>query len=445
MSFRPLRLAVITALGLAVPALAPASTLAQEAPGPSPSPGPGPGPGPGPAISDMRLEKVVLMVRHGLRAPLAEEAPVGDMAQAPWPTWPVDHSMLTARGYEGMRLLGVYDREAYAARGLFEASGCPLGGSVRVHASPSPRAIASAKAMIEGFAKGCAIPVSHAPAGGIDAIFDPGGAKVVTSDARAAIASIDQATGGIAALARRHAAAFHTLEDVLGCRAKGMTHPCDILSEASVLEASKNDPASFDFEGPIMTASGTAQVFLLEYAQGFPQAKVGWGRADPAAIEKMGELHSLLFDVLVRPPYQAARQSAVLGRRILASLRDPSGPRLDLVVGHDNNVNGMAAVLGVSFKVDGYARNDATVGGALGFELLRDSRSAQRYVRVIYQSQTLEQLRELTPLSLAHPPAYATLPVAACGRADGLCTLEDFTRLVESRLAPLDGPGMAAN
>lgn len=389
----------------------------------------------------MRLEKVVMMVRHGLRAPLADETPVGDMARQPWPAWPVGESMLTPRGYEGMRLLGVYDRETFAARGLFSGSGCPASGTIRVRSSPSPRAIASAEAMVEGFAKGCAIPVDHAPTGTSDAIFDPGGAKAVTSDVRAAVASIDAATGGIKALAERHAAAFHTLEKVLGCRGARTSKPCDILSEKSVLAASDDNPPEFQFAGPIQTASGTAQVFLLQYGQGFAADKVGWGRADAKAIEQMGELHSLLFDVLVRPPYQAARQSAVLGRRIVSSLRDPSGAKLDLIVGHDNNVNGMAAVLGVSFKVDGYARDDATIGGALVFELLRDPGSVQRYVRVLYQSQTLEQLRHLTPLTMANPPAYDVLPVSACGREDGLCTLDEFTHLVESRLAPLDGPG----
>lgn len=48
---------------------------------------------------DLQLEKVVMVVRHGLRAPLADEAPVGTMARQPWPEWQVRESYLTERGY----------------------------------------------------------------------------------------------------------------------------------------------------------------------------------------------------------------------------------------------------------------------------------------------------------------------------------------------------------
>ena len=387
----------------------------------------------------LQLEKVVMVVRHGLRSPLADEAPVGTMARAPWPEWNVPESHLTARGYTGMQLLGSYDREAYAARGLFEALGCPQPGSIRIRSSTAQRAIESGKALAQGFAPGCSLSVEHGAPGTRDPIFDPRGAGMVTYDGAAAVAAINRHTGGIQALAERNRAAFRTLEEILGCRGKAVARPCDILAEPSVLKPGA-DPTSFDFAGPIRTASGTAQVFLLEYAQGFPMTRVGWGRATPERIEQIGALHSLLFDVHVRAPYLAGRQSAVLGRRILASLQDPSGAKLDLVVGHDNNLNAMAAVLGVTFKVDGYAENDATVGGALVFELLRDPASAERYVRVAYQSQTLEQLRNLTPLSIATPPSYKTLPIAECRNGKhGACTLEQFAALVGARLAPLDG------
>jgi 4-phytase / acid phosphatase len=393
------------------------------------------------AAEGLQLEKVVMVVRHGIRAPLSDEAPVGEMARQPWPQWPVRESWLTPRGFEGMRLLGVYDREAFSARGLFGSTGCPERGTVRIRSSTAQRAIESGKALAQGFAPDCGITVEHGEPGTRDPVFDPRSTGMVRYDGAAAVASIDAHIGGIRQLAERNRAAFRTLEEVLGCRGKGIAKPCDILAEPSVLKPGA-DPSSFDFGGPIRTASGTAQVFLLEYAEGFPQEKVGWGRADPKTIEAIGALHSLLFDVHVRAPYVASRQSAVLGRRILASLQDPSGAKLDLVVGHDNNLNGMAAVLGVKFKVEGYAENDATVGGALVFELLRDPASATRYVRVVYQSQTLEQLRALAPLSVATPPSYQTLPIAECasGRG-GMCTLEDFTRLIGGKLAPLDGSG----
>lgn len=167
-------------------------------------------------------------------------------------------------------------------------------------------------------------------------------------------------------------------------------------------------------------------------------AQVGWGRADAAMIERLGVLHTLLFAVHARPPYMAARQAAVLGRNMLASLDRADGPRVDMLVGHDSNVNGLAAVLDVHFKVPGYAPDDAALGGALILERLRDRADGRRYVRVRYLAQTLDQLRALTPLTPDRPPATSTLRVAACALpGTNLCRLGDFMRVVRDRLAPL--------
>ncbi len=383
----------------------------------------------------LRLEKAVMIVRHGVRAPLDGEAPVRTATGEAWPAWPVAQSLLTEHGAEGMRLLGSYLRAYYARGGLLAPTGCPAPGAVRIWTNVSARTIASGDALAQGLAPGCGLPVAHLPRGSTDPIFDPFEVGAIPFDGATAVASIDAHSGGIAHLASAHARDIALLQDVLGCRADSVAADCRLIDTPASLRPSV-DGKGIDLRGPIVATSGTAQVLLLEYAQGLPMAQVGWGRADAAAIERLGELHTLLFAVHARPPYMAARQAAVLGRRMLASLERVDGPRLDMLVGHDSNVNGLAAVLRVHFKVDGYARDDAALGGALILERLRDRAAGRRYVRVRYLAQTLDQLRDLTPLTLDRPSSK-TLRVAGCAiPGTDMCRLADFTRLVRRRLAP---------
>lgn len=385
----------------------------------------------------LRLEKAVMIVRHGVRAPLDGEAPVQAATGEAWPAWPVAQSRLTPHGAEGMRLLGAYFRAHYAQGGLLARTGCPAAGAVRIWTNVSARTIASGEALAQGLAPGCAVPAGRLPPGAVDPIFNPLEAGASPFDGAEAVAAIEAHNGGIVRLAAAHRREIALLEDVLGCRRGSAAADCRLMDVPARLAPSA-DGKGLDLTGPIIATSGTAQVLLIEYAEGLPMAQVGWGRADAATIERLGVLHTLLFDVHARPPYMAARQAAVLGRRMVASLERAGGPRLDLLVGHDSNVNGLAAVLDVHFKIDGYARDDAALGGALILERLRDRADGRLYVRVRYLAQTLDQLRALAPLTLDRPPASIVLRVAGCALPGAdLCRLEDFTRLVRGRLAPL--------
>lgn len=389
---------------------------------------------------DLRVEKAVMIVRHGVRAPLDGEAPVQPAAGAAWPAWQVAPSLLTEHGAEGMRLLGVYLRASYAKAGLLTGTKCPSAGAIGIRTNVSPRTIASGNALARGLAPDCALRVEHLPAGAIDPVFNPLEARASPFDGREAVAAITAHSGGIDRLAAAHAGEIVLLQQVLGCRPGDVAPECRIFDMPARLAASA-DGKGIDLKGPIAATSGTAQVLLLEYAEGRPMRQVGWGRADAASIERLGVLHTLLFAVHARPPYMAGRQAAVLGRHMLASLKRIGSPDLDILIGHDSNVNGLASVLDVHFKVPGYARDDAALGGALIFERLRDARDGRRYVRVRYLAQTLDQLRALTPLTIDRPPTSMTLRVTGCALPSAdICRLDDFDRLVRGRLAPLAHP-----
>lgn len=374
----------------------------------------------------LRVERVVMLMRHGVRAPLDGEVPDGTRTAAPWPRWPVAQSRLTDHGAEALMRLGRFDRRLLAARGVLAATGCPDAGQVRIHANTAVRTIASGEAYARGFAPGCALPVDHLPEGQADPIFEPLAAGATRFDAAAAVAAIDRYTGGVDALARRHQAAMTRLDQVLGC---GLPTGCSPATPSRVTPSANG--RGITLSGPIRAMSGTAQVLLLQYAQGLPRDQVGWGRADAATIRDVGALHAALFDVFTRSPYMAAHQSAVLGRHMLDALSAEPGPRLDLLMGHDTNVTALAAALGVDLVAPGYATGDVAPGGALLIERLRDPVGGRRYVRVSYQTQSPDALRRVSDRVVVTP-----LRLPGCGGGT-LCPLTTFDRLLRSRLAPL--------
>jgi 4-phytase/acid phosphatase len=374
---------------------------------------------PVPAFAVPTVERVVMVMRHGVRAPIDGEVPVGTRTAAPWPAWPVAPEQMTPHGVRAMAIRGAADRAWLAARGVVPARGCPAPGSVGVWTNVSQRTIDSGTGFVAGFAPGCGVAVGHRARGAVDPLFEALRARTTDFRADAAIASIERFTGGMDRLVATHRVELRLLDRVLAC-----AQPTCSPGAPPALRASA-DGHGIDLEGPIRRSSGIAQVLLLEQAEGMPV--VGWGRVTPATLERLGRLHAALFDVFTRAPYMAAHQAGPLGRRVLASLAAADGPALDLLVGHDTNVTALAAALRVDLVSPGYARNDTAPAGALVFERLRDDRG-RASIRLSYRTQTPAELGRLGGRVTTTP-----MTIPGCARR---CPLDRFTALLSARLAP---------
>lgn len=377
------------------------------------------------AKAGMQLERVVLLYRHGVRTPLPGEVQLNEVSGHAWPAWQQPPSELTPHGAAGARLMGRYDRHRLDAAGLFRQGACPDPAQLWFWANTDQRTIASAQALAEGFAPGCTITIGHLPQGGDDPLFHPIEAKATDWNAPDAIASIQSETGGPDALTTRHADALAVMADVMGCGAQHSADVCDPEQWHGSLTLSPQTHG-MNLSGPIFSTSGTAEVILMAYAEGFPLSQVGWGRTTPARLERLSQLHALLFDIYARPDYMAERIASVMSRRIIDLLQNEQAPRLSVMVGSDNNIVALASVLGLHFKMPGYAQDDPPIGGALGIELWRNQSDGKRYVRVFYQAQSLLQLRALQSANGRAQPATLLLQPAGCkSDQQGFCPLTD--------------------
>jgi 4-phytase/acid phosphatase len=372
------------------------------------------------AHDTLQLERVLLLYRHGVRTPLPGEIQLDEVTGKPWPTWTQAPSELTPHGAAGARLMGQYDRQRLATAGLFPAHGCPQSTQLWFWANTDQRTIASAQALAQGFAPGCSIRVGHLPQGSDDPLFHPIEANATAWQAPDAVIAIQRSTGGPDALIAAHRDALSTMGKVMGC---GTQHDPDWCASDHWHGALLTSPdrQHMLLTGPIAKTSGTAEAILMAYAEGRSLRDVGWGRVSPAQLEQLSQLHALLFDIYARPPYMADRVSSVMRQKIAHLLQDEQAPRLSVLVGSDNNIIALASVLGVHFKMPGYAKDDPPIGGALGIELWRNEADGKRYIRLFYQAQSLSQLRSLN----RQAPATLDLQPAGCvpnGRS--LCPLD---------------------
>jgi 4-phytase / acid phosphatase len=112
--------------------------------------------------------------------------------------------------------------------------------------------------------------------------------------------------------------------------------------------------------------------------------------------------------------------------------------RLGLLVGHDTNIATVSRLLNVGWQIPGFQPNEASPGGALAFELLREVRSGRRYVRLAYYAQTLDQMRKVQVLDFEHPPGMMAVDLPACaGDAhEKACPLERFVAIANEAIDP---------
>lgn len=385
---------------------------------------------PGGPTEGLKLERMVMVMRHSVRPPTKSPAtPPGTTVQ-PWGTWTTPYGDLTPHGGEGARLMGAYYRTFLGARGLLPRDGCAASGDIVAWASGKSRAIKTAEMFVDGLQPGCGLKVAHPDSEENDPIFHP--AEGIDGDV--ALKAAQRQKPGVAAEARVHARDFAVLQRVLGCD-PATKAGCGVAAKPSHLNANPGDTP--DLEGALSVASTAGQTILLEYVEGKPMAEVGWGRASKADIQAMLRFHPVKFHYEVGAPYIAERYAAPIAKEVLAALSgaEGTGGKLTLLVGHDTNIAALRGFLGAHFTAADYPRDDPPPGGAMGFELLKDA-GGKAYVRAFYTAQSMDQLRALQPLTASNPPAFAYFPIPGCGVAGEptLCPLETFQKIVDGKL-----------
>ncbi len=400
------------------------------------------------AAPDAHLELVIVLSRHGVRSPLTAQADLDKFSASPWPKWDVAPGILTAHGYQLMKMFGTWDRTKFASEGLIAPSGCADAAHVTIVADTDERTRETGRALSEGMFPGCNISVHALPGDATDPLFSPRKAGVGNPDPALTAAAISGRIGGDSNnLTETYRPQLAALDRILsGCGHLPPSPRRTSIFDVPTGPKEGSGDSPFEARGPVFASSTLIENLLLEYTQGMSDANTGWGCVDGATLRFVMQANIAAWNYQDRAPaiacpnasnlldhIHATMEQRASGKPVLGALGKP-GDRMVILVGHDSNIVAVAGALGIDWVLDGRV-DDSPPGGALIFELWRSATTGP-FVRVEFTAQTLEQMRKSEPLTATNPPAEAPIFVPACSRPDFSCTWESFSAAMRQATDP---------
>jgi 4-phytase / acid phosphatase len=404
---------------------------------------------------DTQLKQVIIFGRHGVRTPALPNAALNNFSVQPFPQFSVSGiSVLTPNGRRNEAILGSYFRLRLTQEGLLTGKDSADAAFVYFRATGTPLIIETAQAFAAGMLPTAAVNVNFSQES--DPLFNPVNTGVARLDEATAVAAVNGRLGGNPqALASAYASELALTRSVL------FNYPID-QTPAPAAPAGKVDVTVL----PIVVTAGTPNLpvglgglamvigaidpFVMEYADGLPDADVAWGRLTAGAISQIFRLYNLTLDLEFRTPYLARVQSsnvashivrsmvqAATGNAMTGAMGNPS-TKVIVLTAANTNLTGLAGLFHLDWILPGYQADVCAPGGALVFELRQSQSTGEYLVRASYVTQTMDQLRNVTALTLDTPPASAPVFIPGCSVSNSTydCPLADFVRLANHAIDP---------
>jgi 4-phytase / acid phosphatase len=397
------------------------------------------------AVEPGDLQAVVVLMRHGVRAPIESETRSSAYNAQAWPQWPTEPGVLTPHGGQALRLLADFYRARYPT--LLQVDSCAHPG-IYIEANTTQRTIASAEALRSELAPHCSLEV-HITKGRSNPLFSPSTSSAVDHQ-RVTDATLgrmaNQPEWFTSAFARPLEAMHHVLTD---CSGPGCNNTIPDFRFVNVAQgaAGVRDPRA---ESPVTLGADFAENFLLQYTEGMPMSQVGWGRVSRAELNDLMQMNTQYHDFMLRTPYGAQVAASNLAAHIRDTLLGAAsgkptpyqlgalGDRFILLDGHDSNLSWLGGLLGLDWLLPDQTFNATPPGSGLVFEVRRNRTSGEATVQVLFISQTLDQIRDLRSLTGAEHPSIAPVFVPGCsGPAPAFaCSVQAFAKVVDAAIEP---------
>ena len=350
-----------------------------------------------------QLQQVLMMSRHNLRAPLANNGSVLEQSTPnKWPEWDVPGGQLTTKGGVLEVYMGHYMREWLAQQGMVKSGECPPPDTVYAYANSLQRTVATAQFFITGAFPGCDIPVHHQEKmGTMDPTFNP----VITDDSAAfseqAVAAMEKELSKL-----QLTDSYQLLEKIVNYKD---SPACKEKQQCSLVDGKNTFSAKYQQEpgvsGPLKVGNSLVDAFTLQYYEGFPMDQVAWGEIKSDQQWKvLSKLKNGYQDSLFTSPEVARNVAKPLVSYIDKALVTDrtSAPKITVLVGHDSNIASLLTAL--DFKpYQLHDQNERTpIGGKIVFQRWHDSKANRDLMKIEYVYQSAEQLRNADALTCRH-------------------------------------------
>lgn len=379
-----------------------------------------------------QLQQVLIMSRHNLRAPLANNGSVLEQSTPnKWPEWDVPGGQLTTKGGVLEVYMGHYMREWLAEQGMVKSGECPAPETVYAYANSLQRTVATAQFFITGAFPGCDVPVHHQEKmGTMDPTFNP----VITDDSAAFREKAVQAMEKECSQMQLDDS-YKLLEQITNYKD---SPACKEKQQCSLTEAKDAFSANYEQEpgvsGPLKVGNSLVDAFTLQYYEGFPMDQVAWGEIKSDQQWKvLSKLKNGYQDSLFTSPEVARNVAKPLVKYIDNALvtGQAKAPKITVLVGHDSNIASLLTAL--NFKpYQLHDQNERTpIGGKIVFQRWHDSKANRDLMKIEYVYQSSQQLRNADVLTLKAPAQRVTLELKDCpGDANGFCPIDKFDTLL---------------
>lgn len=379
------------------------------------------------------LRQIIIFGRHGIRAPASDPSAY---SANPYPVFGVPYGYLTPHGQEAARLMGAYFREYLTHEGLLTGKDSIDLSRSYFRANSIQRSNVTASMFGAGLIPGATIPVHSYriadPTTGVaavpDPVFDPILAGVAAADPVRALAEVEGIYGTGEAIASSLSGEISLIRSTLA--PPGTVDPTTMPITLTLVNPIPATGFSVD-PGGLSDLNAATDPFIMEYADGMAPEDVAWGRLTPDAISQMTRVTALQLALEMRPPYICRVQSSNAASHVLRTMnqvvsnsvfgmRDLPGAfgngksKILVIISSDYYVTGLAGILGLHWTLPSYQPDFVPPGGALVFELRQSKKTGCHFVRVFFTVQKLDQLRNLTPLTLDVPPGTQQLTIPGC-------------------------------
>lgn len=397
------------------------------------------------AHDDSDLQAVVVIMRHGVRAPIESETRSSAYNAQAWPAWPTKPGVLTPHGTEALRLLGEFYRARYLP--LLQDDSCKH-PRLYVEANSTQRTIASANAVLSGLSPHCRVEV-HSVRGSFNPLFSPSRNSAVDQQ-RIKAATLGRMADQPQWFTNAFARPLEKLHRILiDCKDPGCNRSVPDFRSVSV-QNGVAAPRNANVENPVALGADFAENFLLQYTEGMPMSQVGWGRVSRADLNDLMQMNTQYHDFMLRTPYEAQVAASDLAAHIRDTIISASSgkptpnelgtpnDRFILLDGHDSNLSWLGGLLHLDWLLPDQTFNATPPGSALVFEVRQNRSSHRSTVQVLFISQTLDQIRNLRQLTGVENPSVAPVFVPGCSNSTSgyACTIEGFSKIVDSAIDP---------
>lgn len=411
-------------------------------------------------VDDTVLKQMIIFGRHAVRTPVLPNQALDHFSALPFPDFSASGiSVITPNGAKNETNLGAYFRLWLTQEKLLTGNDTADSNFIYFRANNPPLITDTAKAFWAGMLPTAGAPKIDVISPGNDPLFSPVAAGVALLDSQMAVAAVNGRIGGNpGALASAYAPELALTRSIL-------FHYSANSTPVPPTPAGKFDVTDFSTM-PIVVAPGNSSgpinlgglnnvifaidPFVMEYADGLPDAEVGWGQLSADGISQTFRLYNLALDLEYRTPYLARVQSSNLASHIARSLvqgatGNPTpgaiaspATKVIALIAANTNIAGLAGLFHLDWLLPGYQPDVSAPSGALVFELRQSMSSGEYIVRTSYVAQTMDQLRHQTALTLAAPPAIAPVFVPGCSMNNATfdCLLADFVQVTGQTIDP---------